>query len=128
MTDELKACPFCGGEPTVDSDGVVWCPCFHESVETWNKRSNKAKTLSEITGEIVIDAELKAVGQAVLQELKRLQYRIAELEADNKRAEQMVERLIEAGNVLSNKRMSNLYDTIGAVWRRLVAEWQARNE
>lgn len=79
MTNELKACPFCGGEPTVDSNGVVWCPCFHESVETWNKRSNKAKTLSEITGEIVIDAEMKAVGQAVLQELKRLQYRIAEL-------------------------------------------------
>ena len=48
------------------------------------------KSTREIVGEIVIDAEMKAVGQAVLQELKRLQFRIAELEAELKNARELI--------------------------------------
>ena len=52
--DELKPCPFCGGEAVMDSDGyyrkTFWVSCTYcgcstqsfwtekESVEAWNKR------------------------------------------------------------------------------------------
>ena len=56
--------------------------------------------------------------------------RIAELEADKKRAEQMVERLIEAGDeygvCLHNPDINRFHRLIDAgVWHALVAEWQA---
>lgn len=77
------------------------------------------KPIREIVGEIVIDAEMKAVGQAVLQELKRLQFRVAELES-------VIERLIEAGDVPVH---TSQFDSFGGttVWDALVAEWQARD-
>jgi uncharacterized Zn finger protein (UPF0148 family) len=121
MSDELKACPFCGSKPTVDSNGVVWCPCFHESVETWNKRSNRAKTLSEISGEIVIDAEMKAVGQAFVKEFYRMQYQIQSLKYRSARAERMVERLIEAGRAIlgeqgSRAELDNRFHSLADEW------------
>lgn len=130
MSDELKACPFCGSKPTVDSNGVVWCPCFHESVETWNKRSNRAKTLSEISGEIVIDAEMKAVGQAFVKEFYRLQYQVHDLQAEVEATKAMVERLIEAGGEIVDEAQLQEPDVseLREAWHALVAEWQERND
>jgi hypothetical protein len=133
MSDELKACPFCGSKPTVDSNGVVWCPCFHESVETWNKRSNRAKTLSEISGEIVIDAEMKAVGQAFVKEFYQMQYQVHDLQAEVEATKAMVERLIEAGTALDRwviHFMVRDHATTATQisWHALVAEWQANQK
>jgi uncharacterized Zn finger protein (UPF0148 family) len=124
--DELKACPFCGSKPTVDSNGVVWCPCFHESVETWNKRSNRAKTLSEISGEIAIDAEMKAVGQAFVKEFYQMQYQVHDLQAEVEATKAMVERLIKAGNELDIP--PDDFSEEQKEWREIVAEWRGRDE
>jgi hypothetical protein len=104
----------------------VWCPCFHESVETWNKRSNRAKTLSEISGEIAIDAEMKAVGQAFVKEFYQMQYQVHDLQAEVEATKAMVERLIKAGNELDIP--PDDFSEEQKEWREIVAEWRGRDE
>ena len=48
------------------------------------------KSTMELVGEIVVDAEMKAAGQAFVKEFYRLQARIAELEADLKNARELI--------------------------------------
>ena len=66
----------------------------------------------------------------VVDETLALAKRVYELEADKKRAEQMVERLIEVGKKLSIIALLNTREDkeTWERWHALVAEWQARNE
>jgi len=62
------------------------------------------------------------------QEVYALRRENAALQARAERAEQMVERLIEAGNFVC-KASDNLEEMAFITnWHALVAEWQARNE
>lgn len=49
MSDELKPCPFCGGQAFLD-DPVVWCVDCSASTcakEDWNARAYVADTIAE---------------------------------------------------------------------------------
>lgn len=77
MTDKLKPCPFCGGEPkvyedTVDAVGAIvfdggwyigtcsivcrvhfggYFPTEQDAIKTWNTREEKRRKEKEIKGE-----------------------------------------------------------------------------
>lgn len=50
--DELKPCPFCGGEAEIRGDGYFWIQCKYcwaettgsedmaEAIEAWNRRAD----------------------------------------------------------------------------------------
>jgi hypothetical protein len=104
MTDELKACPFCGGEAEKPYKSDVkcnnrMCPAYYFVTwmpeKTWNTRP-------------IEDALLKRA----------------------ERAEAMVEKLIEAGGEIVDEAQLQEPDVsdLREAWQALVAEWQARND
>ena len=55
MADNLKPCPFCGGEATIIGDDYYWCQCLNcwaetlgsedvqQAIEYWNRRAEDGK-------------------------------------------------------------------------------------
>lgn len=111
MTDELKACPFCGGNiiyraatASLDDGYTVCqeCGAFHGN-EAWNSRPLEDALLKRAE---CADADANRLAKLLIQQQNRV-----------KQAERMIERLIEAGE-------GSQYQ----MFQTLVAEWQARDE
>lgn len=96
-----------------------YCPdCGYGDAETVaNNKLTKAQETAE-------KWRLKFV--ALDLQFSYLQNRYATIEAERDRAEQMVERLIEAGNTWSVLTVDGWIERVNK-WNSLVAEWQARN-
>jgi len=92
----LKPCPFCGGTKicTEKSINLNYCDnCSAESnVEHWNTRPIEDE-LNKRIAELENEHNVWLIGAS--NAVKNLEARIAELEAE-------IDRLIEAGNALSN--------------------------
>ena len=78
--------------------------------------------MSDITGEIVVNEEMKAIGRAFVKEYQRMQFQVRDLESRAEKLEAMVERLIEAGE----PRKSTTDKQPPSMWINLVNEWNQR--
>jgi len=78
--------------------------------------------MSDITGEIVVNEEMKAIGRAFVKEYQRMQFQVRDLESRAEKAEAMVERLIMAGE----PRKSTTDKQPPSMWINLVNEWNQR--
>jgi len=122
---ELKACPFCGQQPKK----VIWreygkkprkyflyhcpneeCPSYFTkpgsmTLEEWNTRPVEDKLQVRI-------ADLVSANLAMSVGIPRLQDRIAELEAENKKINSWVDDLMNAGNQPKHRNWQDNWDAI----------------
>jgi hypothetical protein len=108
MSDELKACPFCGSSNTTLDYYEISCPQELGTIVVCNDCGASAKS--------IVDWNTRPIEDALLKRAER--------------AEQMVERLIEAGKKLSIIALLNTREDIETWerWHALVAEWQANQK